>query len=131
MSRARKTPGHADFLAADVALHDAIERAVERERECRALDLPELVDQWAANAAELGRVRAWLQPLRQTALERAHRRCPRGMHRALDRLRTALADGLVIERCRCGASRVRDPHCGEVSDWTLALPSPPDADAAR
>ncbi len=78
----------------------------------------ELAERFALRAVELRAVSAWLDALRLEETERAKQRCTAGRaHRVRDV--EPQGDGISVERCRCGAARVRDSRRvgDEVTDW--------------
>lgn len=73
------------------------------------------------------RVDPWLKAEAERSLKREVHACPFKKHRVREKL--AQGDGIYVERCRCGAERVRDER--EVTDWHRPLSSPQGASSAR
>lgn len=71
-----------------------------------------------ATRLAIERLDAWLKAEADHALTREVKRCPFKVHRVRDVENQG--DDIYVERCRCGAARVRDRRVGEVTDWRPA-----------
>lgn len=93
---------------------------------------PELAQYYTQRAVELRAVAAWIDALRLDETERARHRCTAGRaHRVRDV--EDQGDGITVERCRCGAARVRmrDAQIDEVTDWEHHAAVDPSPSRAR